>query len=316
MLVYIDAPNAVEKTMTLLASAKDDAPSQKSISESSDLILRNPQYGMDIAAMLAKVPPSQQTWYANVLSQAKNGWTPSLQKKYFQWFYKAFGYRGGVSFVGFINGARKTALANAPKDQFEYLNKISGDSIVSISWSGVPAGTIMPKGPGKNWKLKVALDAVDSSRGVRSFTRGKAMFTATLCSSCHQVKGEGGVAGPDLTQLGTRFSTKDMLESIIEPSKTISDQFGSTVFFLKKGGSVLGRLIRQDNSNYYISQNPFATNIIRTLSKKEVARTRVSETSPMLPGMINGLNAEELSDLIAYLKSGGNKNNPIYTSKK
>jgi putative heme-binding domain-containing protein len=316
MLVYIDAPKAVEKTMALLASAKDNAPAQKSISSSSDLILRNPQYGMDIAAMLAKVPPAQQTWYANVLSQAKNGWTPSLQKKYFQWFYKAFGYRGGVSFVGFINEARKTALANAPKEQFDYLNKISGDSIVSISWSGLPAGTIMPKGPGRDWKIKEAVDAVNSNNGVRSYTRGKSMFAATLCSSCHQIKGEGGVAGPDLTQLGTRFSTKDIIESIIEPSKTISDQFGSTVFFLKKGGSVLGRLIRQDNLNYYISQNPFATNIIRTLSKKEVARTRVSETSPMLPGMINGLNSEELSDLIAYLKSGGNKNHPIYASKK
>ena len=315
MLVYIDAPHAVEKTMALMAVAKDDAPAQKSISESSDLILRNPQYGMDIAAMLARIPPSQQTWYANVLSQAKNGWTPALQKKYFQWFYKAFSYKGGVSFVGFINSARKTALANAPKEQFDYLNKLSGDSIVSLSWSGVPVGTIMPKGPGKNWKTKQAVDAVDSSTGTRSFVRGKSMFAATLCSSCHQIKGEGGVAGPDLSQLGTRFSTKDILESIIEPSKTISDQFGSTVFFLKKGGSVLGRLIRQDNANYYISQNPFATNIIRTLSKKEVARTRVSETSPMLPGMINGLNAEELSDLIAYLKSGGNKNHPIYTKK-
>jgi hypothetical protein len=33
----------------------------------------------------------------------------------------------------------------------------------------------------------------------------------------------------------------------------------------------------------------------------------------MLPGMINGLNAEELKDLIAYLKSGGNQNHPIYS---
>lgn len=316
LLVYIDAPQAVSKTMALLAIAKDDAPAQKSISESADLILRNPQYGMDIAAMLAKIPPAQQTWYANVLSQAKTGWTPTLQKNYFQWFYKAFSYKGGVSFVGFINGARKNALANVPKEQFELFNKISGDAIVSISRAGVPAGTTMPKGPGKNWKTTIAFNAVDSSVGVRSFARGKSMFAATLCSSCHQMKGEGGVAGPDLSQLGTRFSTRDMLESIIEPSKTISDQYGSTVFFLKKGGSVLGRLIRQDNKNYYISQNPFATDIVRTLSKKEVARTRISETSPMLPGMINGLNGEELSDLIAYLKSGGNKMHAVYNAKK
>ena len=142
------------------------------------------------------------------------------------------------------------------------------------------------------------------------------MFTASLCRTCHQVKGEGGIAGPDLTQLGTRFSNKDMLEAIIAPSKTISDQYGSTVFFLKTGGSVLGRLIRQDNEKYYISQNPFDTQTIKVILKKNVVRTRVSEISPMLPGMINGLNPDELKDLMAFLKSGGNPNHPVYSSSK
>ena len=312
LLVYVDAPNVVEKTMALLAIAKDNSAVQKSISESADLILRNPQYGMDIAAMLAKIPPMQQTWYANVLTQAKNGWSPELQEKYFQWFYKAFSYKGGVCFVGFINTARKNALANVAKDRFDYFNKISGDSIVINSKAGLKIGAAMPKGPGRNWELKEALAVVDSGSGTRSFERGKAMFAASMCISCHQIKGEGGIAGPDLTQLGSRFTTKDMLEAIIDPSKTISDQFGSTVFYLKQGGSVLGKLIRQDDKKYYISQNPFAADFIRELNKKDVARTRVSEISPMLPGMINRLNSEELKDLITYLKAGGNKDNPVY----
>jgi len=45
-----------------------------------------------------------------------------------------------------------------------------------------------------------------------------------------------------------------------------------------------------------------------------VLRTRVSEVSPMLPGMINALNAEELKDLMAYLRSGGNPNHAVYSS--
>jgi cytochrome c1 len=84
---------------------------------------------------------------------------------------------------------------------------------------------------------------------------------------------------------------------------------------MKTGGSVLGRLIRQDNTKYYIAQNPFDMQQVRELLKKDVARTRVSEVSPMLPGMINGLNPEELRDLVAYLKSGGNPNHPVYTTK-
>jgi putative heme-binding domain-containing protein len=181
---------------------------------------------------------------------------------------------------------------------------------------GVSVGTVLAKGPGRNWKLEEALTAIDTAKGKRDFEQGKAMFAASLCKSCHQVKGEGGISGPDLTQLGTRFSNKDMLEAIISPSKAISDQYGSTVFFLKKGGSILGRLIRQDNTNYYISQNPFDASIVRTVAKSNVARTRVSDVSPMLPGMINGLNPEELNDLVAYLKSAGNPNHPVYTASK
>lgn len=315
LLVYIDAPQAVDKTMTLMATAKDEAPSQKTISASSDLIMRNPQYGIDIASMLSSVPPQQQTWYAVVLTQAKDGWNTELQNKYYQWFYKAFTYKGGHSFIGFINQARKDALKNVPKNLFATYNKMSGDSLVEKSGIYVVGNVIQPKGPGRDWEVDSAVKVTDSFMVNRDFEKGKAMFAASLCISCHTMRGEGGTAGPDLTQLGTRFSYKDMLESIIDPNKTISDQFGSTVFYLKEGGSVIGRIISQDNDKYVISQNPFAPQITRDILKKDVVRTRVSEISPMLPGLINRLSPDELRDLLAYLKSGGNKQDSIFSPK-
>ncbi len=147
-----------------------------------------------------------------------------------------------------------------------------------------------------------------------NFEQGQAMFAATLCSKCHTVAGQGGVAGPDLTQLGTRFSNKDILESIIDPNKTISDQYGATVFFLKEGGSIMGRLTNEDADQYYVSQNPFSPQDIRKVAKSSVSKTRVSEVSPMLPGMINRLNPQELVDLMAYLKSGGNPKDTIFSN--
>ena len=316
LLVYVDAPQAVDKTMALMAAAKDDNSGQKTISESSDLIMRNPQYGMDIAGMLSKVPPQQQTWYAIVLTQAKNGWTPALQEKYYQWFYNAFNFKGGHSFIGFINLARKSALKNVPKSMFALYNKMSGDSLVESSGIYVVGNVQQPKGPGRYWKLDEAVKVSDSAMTHRDFEKGKAMFAASLCISCHTMKGEGGTAGPDLTQLGTRFSYKDMLESIIDPSKTISDQFGATVFYLKEGGSVIGRIISQDNDKYVISQNPFAPQMTKEILKKDVVRTMISEVSPMLPNLIERLNPDELRDLLAYLKSGGNKQDSIFLAAK
>ncbi len=316
VLVFIESPEAIQKTVALLSTAKDDDTNQNTLSQSSDLILRNPQYGMDIAGTLSKLPPQQQTFYANVLSQVKTGWTPELREKYFQWFSGAFKFKGGHSFIGFINLARKNALANVPKDRLAYFNKISGDSLVAKGGIYVVDAVQQPKGPGRNWELQEATAIADSGITHRNFEQGKAMFTASLCISCHTMNGEGGVAGPDLTQLGTRFSYHDMLEAIIDPNKTISDQYGATVFYLKEGGSVLGRLISQDNDKYVISQNPFAPQITREVLKKDVSRTRVSEVSPMLPGLINRLNPDELKDLLAYLKSGGNKTDTIFVNKK
>ena len=71
VLVYLEAPGVVDKTLALLETAKDD-PAIKTASQSSDLILRNPQYGMDIAGMLSKVPPAQQTYYATSTDERKD----------------------------------------------------------------------------------------------------------------------------------------------------------------------------------------------------------------------------------------------------
>nr|HAD53255.1 heme-binding protein [Algoriphagus sp.] len=168
--------------------------------------------------------------------------------------------------------------------------------------------------PGRRWTVEEALPFVDSLQA-RDFVRGKAMYAATLCQSCHSMQGEGGVIGPDLTQLESRFSKKDILEATINPSQTISEQYHATVFELKEGGSIVGRLTDEDGANYYVSQNPFAPDQLRKIPKNTVAFTKNSEVSIMLPGLINRLNEEELKDLMAYLISGGNENHPVFQNK-
>jgi putative heme-binding domain-containing protein len=315
VLVNLGSPTAVEKTLALLESAKDDTSYQKTISSSSDLILRNPQYGIDIANTLAKTPPAQQIYYATVLSEAKAGWTPSLQEKYFGWFKNAFGYKGGNSYIGFVNFARKTALAKLPKSELLKYDTLSGSKMLSESGRGLAAASTWPKGPGRNWKLEDALKVVEADSGTRDFAAGKNHFIAMQCGSCHAMKGEGGAVGPDLSQLGTRFSKKDILESIIEPNKVISDQYAAKIFTLKDGNSVVGRLKNEDNDNYFISQNPFAPETVRTVAKKDVVNVKNSEVSLMMRGMINPLNPAELNDLMAYLISGANKDHEAYKPK-
>ena len=314
LLVAAEAPGVVEKTLALLDLKNEDGNGPiggETVTASRDLILRNPQYGLDIARMLEKMPPAQQTHYAVVLSSQKTGWTPQLRDRYFKWFANAFTYQGGRSYIGFIDKARKLALANVPKEQFDKYNKLSGAELLTSSGNDLAMG-YTPKGPWRNWRLEQALAVVDSGLTARNFERGKQIYAAVLCSRCHTMRGEGGDVGPDLTQLGTRFSNKDMLEAIIHPDKAVSDQYAATVFVLKNGQSVVGRLINEDKTHYAISQNPFTADDLRKIPKKDVVSKKYSMASIMLGGLINPLNNDELKDLMAYLKAGGNPDNEVY----
>lgn len=305
VLVYLEAPGVIEKTIALLESAKDD-PEEKTASQASDLILRNPQYGMAIAGMLSNVPPAQQTYYANLLMNSDTGWTDELREKYFRWFKEAFGYKGGVSYIGFVNKARLAALSHLPENERDHYRDLSGESLLTTSGNDLADGP-EPKGPGKRWTVEEALPLVESGLTNRDFQNGKAMYAAGRCGSCHMMRGEGGNIGPDLTQLGTRFSPKDMLEAIIEPNKVVSDQYAATVLTMKDGSSILGRLTGEDEDAYTISQNPFAPEVLRDIPKDDVVDTKFSYISIMYPGLINNMNEEEVKDLVAYLMAGGNE---------
>ena len=318
LLHFLDVPSAIKKTLTLMKIKEEpgsNALQQETATASSDLILRSGQYGGDIAAMLANVPPAQHTYYANVLTMAKTGWTPEEQKTYFKWFNNAFGYKGGNSYVGFIDRSRKLALKNVPEDKRAYFDKLSGAEMLSKNGNDLIGGT-RPKGPGRNWGLKNGLPLIENGMTDRSFENGKAMFSAAQCKTCHSMKGEGGATGPDLTQLGTRFTTKDMLEAIVDPNKAVSDQYAATQFSLKNGNSIVGRLVNQDKIAYYVSQNPYAPDKLEKVLKKDVVSTKLSAVSIMFQGLINSLNEEEMKDLMAYLMAGGNEKNSMFSAKK
>lgn len=314
LLIPLEAPKVIERTLAMMETkdtASVNAYRRETATSSADLIMRNPQYGTDIAKMLEKIPPAQQTYLATMLSAAKTNWTDALHDRYFAWFRKGFGYQGGRSYVGFIDRARKLALKNVIESKREHYNKVSGADLLSANGNDLVV-TNYPKGPGKQWKVEEALAILDEPLAGRNYENGKSMYNAITCGRCHTMGNDGGNVGPELTNLGTRFSKKDMLEAIILPSKSVSDQYAASQFLLKNGTSVVGRLTNQDAIAYYVSQNPYDPDQVEKILKKNVRSVKYSAVSMMLPGLINSLNAEELKDLMAYLMAGGNAENPMF----
>ncbi len=193
---------------------------------------------------------------------------------------------------------------------------MSGNSLLSSSGNDLVSTAKQPKGPRKNWTEEDIAPLLADGLTNRDFEQGRNMFLATNCITCHSMRGEGQNIGPELTQIGTRFSPEDMMKSIIDPNDVISDQYNSTVFSLKDGNSVVGRLISEEGDDYKISQNPYAPDVIRSIPKDQVTGTRMSTVSLMPLGTINRLGPDEVKDLLAYMIAGGDADNAIFASEE
>ncbi len=93
---------------------------------------------------------------------------------------------------------------------------------------------------------------VESGLKGRDYDRGHAMFAAAKCFSCHRFNNEGGGLGPDLSGVAGRFSVRDLLESVVVPNKTISDQYAAVVIATTDGRVVTGRIVNLHGDNMSI----------------------------------------------------------------
>ncbi|MEO9591787.1 c-type cytochrome, partial [Rhodopirellula bahusiensis] len=174
-----------------------------------------------------------------------------------------------------------------------------------------PAGP--PREFVKEWNVDDLVDLVSDENRRPSFENGKAMFAAATCYKCHRMGLQGGILGPDLTSAGGKFSPRDMLVSIIEPSKIISDQYGSTQFLTEDGEVITGRVINMRNKVLSVMTNMLDPSSLTEVDREGVIQTRESQVSMMPNGLLDTLNQEEIADLVAYLRAGGNAKHAIYT---
>jgi putative heme-binding domain-containing protein len=149
-------------------------------------------------------------------------------------------------------------------------------------------------------------------KGGRNFDRGHDLFGAVACAACHRFNNDGGAVGPDLTTLALRFSVRDVLESIVEPSKEISDQYAAIVIRKKDGDVVTGRVGNLDGDNLMVLENMFAPNDFTDVKRQDVQSIEPSKVSMMPEGLLNSLKEDEIQDLVAFLLSQGDRQNKMF----
>ncbi|OAI55529.1 heme-binding protein [Verrucomicrobiaceae bacterium SCGC AG-212-N21] len=303
-LVFVDSKSVAAKTLGLMAVAKDD---WEAIASDS-VLARNDGYAKAANEASSSRPNKQQIAYMFALRNCKAGWTPELRSTYFGWFPRSRAWKGGNSFAGFLENTRQEALANfAPADERAKLDELSSKmEAVTI------ANYVPPKGPGKTYTIDDVLALAKDGLKQRNYENGKAMFNSTLCATCHRFNGDGGSIGPDITGSGNRYTLRDFMENIIEPSKVVSDQYDSHLIEKKDGSLVIGRVVSEDADTLQVMMNPFAPTQLTAVKTGDVKSKKTQPVSMMPPGLINVLNKDELLDLIAYTLSGGNPQDKMF----
>ena len=120
------------------------------------------------------------------------------------------------------------------------------------------------------------------------------------CAVCHRFGAIGKDVGPDLTTIASRFKRRDVLESILWPSKVISDQYQPEVFELNDGKVVSGLIVRE-NATAVLVRTPENPEKPTVVTKAQIANRGPSTVSMMPEGLHDKLSPAELSDLLAFV---------------
>lgn len=315
LLVYLQAPDAITKTLALL----DQAGTQE-----------------------------EQVYYLYTLRQVKSGWSLAQREQYFGWFgalrqgsnpeityprggvynvwtnqaharqvhppeliqwFKDVGrdYGDGASYNKYLVRIRKDAIAtltSAERQQLQSLLEINLDGPV---WKPTKERRFV-----KEWSMQDLLPALSEVTHGRDFANGKAAFNDAQCVACHRFANAGGSVGPELTGVGSKYSLESILESIIEPSKVVSDQYQNSNIWKKDGDDVSGRIIDENAERIIVLPNMLTPEVTVEVPTAEIARREPSKVSAMPSGLLDSLSREDILDLLAYLQAMGQAGAPNF----
>jgi putative heme-binding domain-containing protein len=133
--------------------------------------------------------------------------------------------------------------------------------------------------------------------------RGRKLFheaAGVQCRNCHIVGDAGREIGPPLTAIGGKLDRAKLLESMLEPSKTIDPKYQSWVVETADGRVVTGLVVSKTEKAVVLRD---AENKMVELPSAEIEQMEPQKVSLMPEHLLRDLTAAEAADLLAYLES-------------
>ncbi len=133
--------------------------------------------------------------------------------------------------------------------------------------------------------------------------RGRKLFLTvekSNCLKCHRLGEQGEKIGPELTGIGSRFSRIHIIESLLDPSRTIAAGFQSQTVAMNDGRVLSGLKISETADTLVLADNQGKKHSLR---KADIEESQAHLGSVMPDGLEKTLSVDEFVDLITFLTS-------------
>jgi putative membrane-bound dehydrogenase-like protein len=185
------------------------------------------------------------------------------------------------------------------------------DGILDAGWNRILVMGGANKAGGKfHLRFRPKLPAAEQERLVQAalarpgnVERGRQLFfdaEKSQCIKCHCLGDVGERIGPELTGVGSRFSRIHIIESILEPSRTLAPSYESVLVALKDGRILTGLRVAETDTTLTLVDNQSTKH---SVEKSQVEERRAQATSIMPDGLEKRITTDEFVDLIAFLVS-------------
>lgn len=148
---------------------------------------------------------------------------------------------------------------------------------------------------------KATIDGVLAKLPTADVERGRELFFSrgglTSCAACHRLSGRGNNLGPDLSGIGLRSEAKTIVQSILEPSATITEGYQLQTFVLKDGSTLAGAVLRESDAEIRLAKIDGTLEMI----DRQSIRSRSKSSISTMPSGFELLGNEQIADLVKFL---------------
>ncbi len=146
-------------------------------------------------------------------------------------------------------------------------------------------------------------DLASDARELGDATRGAFLFhsPAMGCAKCHSLNPAAPSIGPNLALWKQAVDDAHLIESVLQPSRTIAPQYQSVTIVTDQGRAITGIERSRDADSVIVHTGAAATDVV-TVSIEDIEVEKKSNVSIMPAGQVNSLRRrQEFLDLTAYL---------------